>query len=74
LKLAICDDIGTASYEYQLVAAAAVEILARFDAPFADRYGWHITAINTVQGWVISKHWQRRATKTIRNGLPANFA
>jgi ribosome biogenesis GTPase A len=39
LKLAICDDIGTASYEYQLVAAAAVEILARFDAPFADRYG-----------------------------------
>jgi ribosome biogenesis GTPase A len=39
LKLAICDDIGTASYEYQLVAAAAVEMLVMQDAPLHDRYG-----------------------------------
>jgi ribosome biogenesis GTPase A len=39
LKLAICDDIGTASYEYQLVAAAAVEKLAARNAPLQDRYG-----------------------------------
>jgi ribosome biogenesis GTPase A len=41
LKLAICDDIGEASYEYQIVAAELVDLLKGLNqgAPLADRYG-----------------------------------
>jgi ribosome biogenesis GTPase A len=41
IKLAICDDIGEASYEYQLIAAALVELLKGLDqgGVLADRYG-----------------------------------
>jgi ribosome biogenesis GTPase A len=41
LKLAICDDIGEASYEYQIVAAELVDLLKALNqgGPLADRYG-----------------------------------
>jgi ribosome biogenesis GTPase A len=41
LKLAICDDIGEASYEYQIVAAELVDLLKGLNqgGPLADRYG-----------------------------------
>ena len=37
LKLAICDDIGTAAYDTQLVAAAFIDRLCQLDARYADR-------------------------------------
>jgi ribosome biogenesis GTPase A len=39
LKLAICDDIGGASYDNSVVSAAAIEQFRDLDAPLMERYG-----------------------------------